>query len=151
MGKWKHWGPSMGRYFSGVQQNLNDKHTFFEPESKPSKTTTTEALRKQSSSHTDGTRTPPSATRAHHERQRVEGELELDSSDSSDDEGQDDEKAGGAKANKPVSRALNEREKELSVMRKVMRKWRRIAGLQGNAALADELGEGEFSVNWTKV
>jgi 5'-nucleotidase len=148
MGKWRHWGPSMGRVFSTVQQNLSDKHNFFEPGSKGAKDNAVEALRK-SSAHTDGTRTPPSAARAHRERQYAEGDVDLDSSDDSDDES--DRPVDASRQKGPVSQALSEREKELSIMRKVMRKWRRIAGLPENAALADQLGEGEFSVNWTKV
>jgi 5'-nucleotidase len=41
-------------------------------------------------------------------------------------------------------------ERKLELARKVLRKWRRLAGLN-DAQLCDELGEGEFHVNWTKV
>lgn len=41
-------------------------------------------------------------------------------------------------------------EKELRIMRKVMKKWWRLAGLKGMPAVCAEEGE-EFQVNWTRV
>jgi 5'-nucleotidase len=43
------------------------------------------------------------------------------------------------------------REKELVTMRRVIKKWWRLAGLKGHPQLCDEQGDGEFMVNWTKV
>lgn len=40
-------------------------------------------------------------------------------------------------------------EHELSIMRKVLRKWWRVAGLQGHPGIGHE-EEGEFTVAWTK-
>ncbi|KAF2465527.1 5'-nucleotidase [Lindgomyces ingoldianus] len=47
----------------------------------------------------------------------------------------------------PVSR----KEKEVVIIRKVMRKWWRLAGLPGHPSLCEEMGEGEFHVPWTKA
>ena len=40
-------------------------------------------------------------------------------------------------------------DRELGIMRRVFRKWCRVAGVQGS--LCDELKEGEFEVDWTKA
>jgi hypothetical protein len=42
-------------------------------------------------------------------------------------------------------------DKQTEMIRRVMRKWWRVAGLKGNPELCDELGGGEFQVNWTKA
>ena len=54
---------------------------------------------------------------------------------------------------KPVATGETNRysERELAVLRKAMRKWRRLAGLKECPALCDELNEGELVVNWTRV
>ena len=44
----------------------------------------------------------------------------------------------------------SQKERQMMIMRRVMRKWLRLAGLHGHSKLVDELGE-EFSVHWTKV
>ncbi|KIW04160.1 uncharacterized protein PV09_04967 [Verruconis gallopava] len=51
----------------------------------------------------------------------------------------------------PVPDIVAAHERELAIMRKVMRKWRRLAGLPGDPALCDKMDEGEFTVNWTKA
>lgn len=42
-------------------------------------------------------------------------------------------------------------EHELQIIRKVMRKWWRLAGLKGAPRCCDSIGEGEFKVDWTRV
>ncbi|KEF60577.1 uncharacterized protein A1O9_02138 [Exophiala aquamarina CBS 119918] len=42
-------------------------------------------------------------------------------------------------------------ERELQIIRKVMRKWWRLAGLKGEAKCCDSIGEGEFTVDWTRA
>lgn len=41
--------------------------------------------------------------------------------------------------------------RELQIIRRVMRKWRRVAGLKGQPNCCDSVGEGEFTVDWTRV
>ncbi|GAB7358910.1 hypothetical protein MBLNU230_g4131t1 [Neophaeotheca triangularis] len=41
-------------------------------------------------------------------------------------------------------------ERELQLMRKVMRKWWRLAGLKGHPRMCEELAGGEFGVDWTR-
>jgi 5'-nucleotidase len=52
-----------------------------------------------------------------------------------------------AKSNPPVDQS---QDRELSIMRKVTKKWRRLAGLK-DPHLCDELQNDEFAVDWTKV
>jgi 5'-nucleotidase len=42
-------------------------------------------------------------------------------------------------------------ERELVVLRRSMRKWWRLAGLKGTPRCADEMGEEELSVDWTRA
>ena len=42
-------------------------------------------------------------------------------------------------------------ERELQIIRTVMRKWWRLAGLKGQPKCCDSMGEGEFMVDWTRV
>lgn len=42
-------------------------------------------------------------------------------------------------------------EHELQIIRRVMRKWWRLAGLKGEPKCCDSIGEGEFMVDWTRV
>lgn len=41
--------------------------------------------------------------------------------------------------------------REVDLLRKSMRKWWRVAGLKGTPRCADELGEGELRIDWTKA
>lgn len=78
-------------------------------------------------------------------------ENELSSDD--EDEGVEADRAErvAGLAVRPVSQKVSEDERRLVLMRKVMRKWWRLAGLRGSPALCDKLDEGEFQVSWTKV
>ncbi|KIW42176.1 hypothetical protein, variant [Exophiala oligosperma] len=40
---------------------------------------------------------------------------------------------------------------EIRIIRQVMRKWRRLAGLKGHSKCCDNMSEEEFQVDWTKV
>ncbi|PNS15083.1 3-hydroxyisobutyryl-CoA hydrolase, mitochondrial [Sphaceloma murrayae] len=65
-----------------------------------------------------------------------------DGSESDDSESDDEDIV-------PLSTEPEEREKQLMVARKVMRKWRRIAGIKGTPGLMDGLAEGE-GCHWTQ-
>lgn len=138
LGKWKHWGTNMGRHWSGMHEEFQRKHSIVEPQAPTSKIV--EAFRKAANNEgkneeSQDARKTPSGT-------RPEGaETPLNES-ASEDESTD---------LRPVNTSLSNREHELSIMRKVMRKWWRLAGLPGHPAQCDELGEGEFMVNWTKA
>ena len=52
---------------------------------------------------------------------------------------------------KPVSAAIEQHNRELVIIRRVMRKWRRLSGLKDEPCTCDGLGEGEFTASWTRV
>ena len=136
LNKWKMWGPSMGRHWGSVHDGLHNVHPVKEPV--PPDHRTVEAFRKAAQSN---------------KFKKVDwgssknGEVEPPSeSDVDDSEAEETDSHV-----KPVPTNASDRERELVIMRKVMRKWWRLAGLPGHPALCDELGEGEFMANWTKV
>ena len=61
----------------------------------------------------------------------------------------DEDEDDGPMYDSRVPIQFSEREKQ--ILRKVMKKWWRVAGLKGTPKLCDELGGGEFQVNWTKA
>lgn len=126
LGKWKYWGPSMNRKFDRVQSSLQRNHTFVEPNA------------------------PASPVEARHpgiskvkaaERSGRASPSDSDMSDEDEDDGADYDDS------KPIRFS----ERELSILRRVMAKWWRLAGLKGSAKLCDVLGAEEFQVNWTKA
>lgn len=52
---------------------------------------------------------------------------------------------------KHVQETADQHEREIHLMKKVARKWRRLAGLHGDADCCDSMGEGEFTVDWTRA
>jgi 5'-nucleotidase len=69
----------------------------------------------------------------------------IDSEDPDADEDEDD----GPMYDDSVPIRFNER--QIEIVRKVMRKWWRLAGLKDAPNLCDELEGKEFVVNWTKA
>ena len=49
----------------------------------------------------------------------------------------------------PVPTDLSETERKLLIMRKLMRKWWRLAGMKGHPNMCSEVGE-EFGVHWAR-
>ncbi|KAF2001863.1 Metallo-dependent phosphatase [Amniculicola lignicola CBS 123094] len=150
LGKWKQFGGSMERVWGGVQNNMaKGCHTFVEPKRpalphRPSPTSThldpntpskPRARSKSPSGHSPSKRSQSSSSNHH----RIDGVT-----DSDDDEDDMDNTQLGVMQTKWTS-------DELSIIRKVMRKWWRLAGLPGLPGLVDEIGEGEFCANWTKA
>ncbi|KAK5175770.1 uncharacterized protein LTR77_000910 [Saxophila tyrrhenica] len=140
LGRWKNWGHNMGRHWGGVHENLHDVHPVREPV-KPGEAHDEKAVARQPESK--GAKEIVSlvgkAQRHHgHSRKHKEGENEHDS-DSEDD----------ATDVPPVPTDLSEHERELLIMRKVMRKWWRLAALPGHPNMTSVVGE-EFGVHWAR-
>jgi 5'-nucleotidase len=127
--KWKQFGPSLGRHWEGIHDELHRSHPVIDPQ--PPQDKVVEAF--QRAANKDNKYSRPNSP--HHSGL----DTPLDESE--------DEQAHI----KPVPTHVTDRERELVIMRKVMSKWWRIAGLPGHPQLCDELGDGEFAVNWTKV
>lgn len=133
--KWKQFGPSLGRHWGNIHEELHETHPVIEPQ--PPQDKVVEAFRR-------------AANRDAHKRSNLRGYsstgLGTGYTTPLDYESEDEQAEL-----KPVPTRVTDRERELVIMRKVMRKWWRITGLPGHPQLCDELGEGEFMVNWTKV
>lgn len=131
LGKWKRWGKSMDKRFGNIQTNLqnNHKHCFLEP------STTSPVDKKEPQL--------PSLNRV--VKQTQEAVSGSESEDPDADENEDD----GAEYD--GSSPITFSQKEMDLLRKSLRKWMRLAKLQGSSKLCDELGQEEIQVNWTKA
>ena len=127
--KWKQFGPSLGRHWGGIHDELHRSHPVIDP--KPPQDKVVEAFRRAANRDNKYSR-PISPHR---------GGLDTPLDESEDEYAHI----------KPVPTHVTDRERELVIMRKVMHKWWRIAGLPGHPQLCDQLGDGEFAINWTKV
>ncbi|KAK5704009.1 hypothetical protein LTR97_003022 [Elasticomyces elasticus] len=147
LGRWKGWSADMGRHWDGVHGELHEVHPVREP-LKPG-----DALEEHQAT-ADGNGVRSLAGKA-----LRNGSSRKDDSENADDhlhnhsDSEDDESPradlpavpSGPDAHHEVMR----RERELVLIRKVMRKWWRLAGLQGHPSLCDEHGD-DFGVHWTK-
>ncbi|KAF2130271.1 5'-nucleotidase-like protein [Dothidotthia symphoricarpi CBS 119687] len=129
LGKWKRWGNSMNTKFASIQTNLqtNHQHTFHE--ASPTSPTAPKFPNIDKLSVSDS---GPNTRDSGHD-------------DPDEDEDEDD----GPMYDDRVPIVFSERETE--VLRRVMAKWWRLAGLKGSPKLCDELNQGDFQVNWTKA
>lgn len=123
LGRWKHWGKSMDRKFDRVQNQLERTHSFIEPK-------------------------PPSPIAPRHPSIAKIQKSDVPSPSDSETEGDSDEDDG---AEYDDSQPIRFTERELPILRKVMRKWWRLAGLKGSPKLCENISEGELQVNWTKA
>lgn len=132
--QWKHWGPSMDRHWGGVVSNVLQHHPVIEPDLNRRDVGAEElpqpgGRKRQHSQWEDWS---PAKL-----RERRSSILPLDE--------HADENEHGSEAESEV----RDMEKELRIMRKVFRKWSRLAGVHGRAC--DDLSEGEFTVDWTRA
>ena len=174
LGRWKNWGASMGRLWGGIHDGLHVVHPVREPvrrgEAHDEKGIVSQP------GNEDGVGMDPSLVgKAQKEKENWKGHahsrsvsgpprkrqqtehvstaangnggsgaemngLSLEDSDSEND-------ASDLPAVIPDQQSR--RERELQIMRKVMRKWWRLAGLPGHPRMCEEKGE-EFGVMWTK-
>ncbi|KAK8188425.1 Metallo-dependent phosphatase-like protein [Phyllosticta capitalensis] len=165
LGRWKQWGPSMGRHWSGVQEKISNHHPHLEPQRPSAKAVERllaanggAARKSAQNGDGDGRRTPLGTRPEGAETPLAESETD----ETGTDDETDDEVAlhtshpphhphhHSARADAEAA-AVAARERQLSIMRRVMRKWWRLTGLPGHPALCDGLQEGEFTVNWTKA
>ncbi|PBP20195.1 putative 5'-nucleotidase [Diplocarpon rosae] len=132
MGRWKMWGKGMATHWEGVQRSMHATHPVVEPR-RPLKQKRDPEGEEVRLVHTDA---------------RVEVEVE-DTLDESDD----DESSVSARGSRPAREPGEgpEREIRIQLARKVVRKWWRLAGLQGAPRCGDNLGVDEFKVDWTRA
>ncbi|KAF2739654.1 Metallo-dependent phosphatase [Polyplosphaeria fusca] len=141
LGRWKHWGGSMQRLFSSVQTKLesNHRHNFHDPAQKSP--VATEKGKVQLPMHLSPAKARARSKSPSGRAPRKKGAADAVVDSDSDEEDEDVDALPPTKFNA----------REVDVIRRVMRKWWRVAGMKGYAGLCDEQGEGEFQVNWTKA
>ncbi|KAH8879186.1 Metallo-dependent phosphatase [Thozetella sp. PMI_491] len=133
--QWKHWGPSMERHWNRVIEHVGRSHPTVQSKS-------------QGTSPVAGRRSEAGKRRASWDewtpaklRERRSSVTPLaESGDDSDDE------LAGHHADHEDVQAM---ERELAIMRRVFRKWCRLARVHSECG--DSLKEDEFEVNWTQA
>ncbi|KAF2261954.1 5'-nucleotidase-like protein [Lojkania enalia] len=140
LGKWKQWGPSMTRFFSSVQQSLEKENTHAFRAPQPSSPTTSPKLEKITHLSPEKPRARSRSPSGWRPRKKSVAETPVDPDSDEDDEEECSEL--------PATRFS---EREVGIIRRVMRKWWRLAGLKGLPSTCDEIAEAEFQVNWTKA
>ena len=157
LGKWKNFGAEMGRVWGGIHENLHGVHPVKAPLSAKGSSTVAKKKEveangvgssldgeaKEQQAFTDGdlstslvgkARQQQATTAQHHHHDHTHAD-----SDSEDDT-----------SDLPaVPMQHSESERQLIIMRKVMRKWWRLVGLKGHPNMCAEQGE-EFGVHWTR-
>ncbi|KAK3673292.1 hypothetical protein LTR78_006837 [Recurvomyces mirabilis] len=157
LGRWKNWSAPMGRHWANVHEDFHEVHLVREPV-KPGETlptTSREHSRTVAGEIQSGsaglvrTALQSGSSRQNHLKYDYTHEHILQHSDSEDEHSH--------RADLPAVRNMpqnghqdtGKRERELMIMRRVMRKWWRIAKLPGHPAMAEDHGE-DFGVHWTK-
>jgi 5'-nucleotidase len=126
LGKWKNWAPDMTDKFSKVQLSLQRKHTFHDPAPLSTDSDTSHSLPKRSNIAIP-------TSKQHHD-----GAQQDPDTDDEDYEYDDSE-------------LIRFNEHELGLLRKITRKWWRLAGLKNTPKCADEVGKEELRVDWTSA
>ena len=140
LGRWKSWSNSMHRHFDKVQKEVHARHPVIDG-----------ASRGTSPIASNGSLIPPRppngrrisiiATPSKYPHRKDAQDTPFDPEE---DEHVDDVEV------QPLG-SYDEDERQLEIMRKVMRKWKRLAGIKNDTAVCDGMDESEFMVNWTKV
>lgn len=130
-GQWSKWGKSNERHWKGVHEAMHPHSPVVHPS--PNTPSVVDGPAK-SSLH---------ARPAEREPQTVKDKEEGDFLDDSDDENYTDEP-------KHIRDSVDGQERKLRLMRQVMKKWRRLAGIQ-HPMSCDNIREGEFQADWTRV
>lgn len=142
LGRWKNWGALMAQHWGGIHDGLHDVHPVRDPVVPREGRQDSETTAKEAEAEVPGLVGQAQRQDSDRLRQPGDGEAHLEHSDSEDEDShRSDIPAVGARQ--------TQRERELIIMRKVMRKWWRLAGLAGHPAMCEEVGE-EFGMHWTK-
>jgi 5'-nucleotidase len=141
LGKWKFWSKSLDRKFVSVQTDLQSTHKLYD--ASPTASTNLPEHVKFPSAPPEKPRIPrnPSINKVLQQHAREESPA---GSESEQDPDTDEEDHHDGELIKFSPR-------ELAVLRKSMTKWWRLAGLKGTPKCADEIGEAELKVDWTKA
>jgi 5'-nucleotidase len=144
LGKWKYWGKSMDRKFSTIQTDLQGTHKLYNASpTSPTTQTSLPAHPKFPSAAPEHARIP-----RHHSINKVLQQHARDESPGASDSEQDPDTD---EEDYDDTELIKFNARELVVLRKSMAKWWRLAGLKGTSKCADEIGEAELKVDWTKA
>ncbi|KAK5133564.1 hypothetical protein LTR08_007603 [Meristemomyces frigidus] len=148
LGRWKQWGAPMAQLWGKIHEDLHEVHPVRDP------LLPGQGARLRRKSIEGGGEVPGlvgKAQRQDNPRSQHPGHAHsAEHAHSANEAHSDSEDEDGPRADLPAVGARHtQRERELVIMRKVMRKWWRLAGLAGHPSMADEAGE-DFGVLWTK-
>lgn len=179
--RWTKLEPSMGRHWNRVHKDLQPHCPLLEPNSRypMEQKQTSNAVMKNANESNSALGVPESSKREkqdqqgkaqnsylsdtnncsrcrsqdrnlkrNQKRRQQQQQLGQDDDSSADSESDDDTNLTQVK---PVSAAVEQHDRELVIIRRVMRKWRRLSGLNDDPCACDGLGEGEFTASWTRV
>lgn len=135
LGMWKHWGDHMHRHWQGVHAGLHETHPVVEPSTNGG------------SEHDVAGKAFPLQER----KANVANAKQMDDHAEANIHHHLDESDDEEDLHPHTIASAQIREREMYLVRKVIRKWFRLAGLQGHPSCCDSLGEGEFKVDWTRV
>ena len=140
MGQWRHWGDSMHRHWQGIHEGLHESHPVVEPNK-------SEKLGQNGTHDITNKAFPLQEKRVNPEDDKEHMELHEDANIHHHlDESDEDEEA-----HPHALESAAKREMELHLIRKVIRKWWRLAGLKGHPNSCESMDEGEYKVDWTRV
>jgi hypothetical protein len=132
IGKWRMWGPSLKRHWGSVQDGMNTSHPVLEPVTRAS---TLAEKTKEATKGVLGSSRPASGV-----QQDSAASTPLDTEDEADEDGA-----------RRGSNTTSEADREMMLIRWVIRKWWRLAGLKGQPATCEDQRHEHITVDWTKV
>ncbi|KAK8037751.1 hypothetical protein PG991_001097 [Apiospora marii] len=146
MGKWKNMGNAINRHWDNVSSKVSTSHPHIAPleSTSPNAPRASAAAKDNKRGWDNWTPEKLRSRRASVGRMREEEEdSDADAENDDDGEGEGDERRHVAE------HEVEDLDKELQIMRRVVRKWSRVAGV--HCRVGDELKEGEFEIDWTKA
>lgn len=142
LGQWSKWGKSMERHWQGVHERLHCTQPVVE--GTPKTPSTAGAVPTSSLDGTiEASKLPTEPRPGLRRRSTIKDTKEGKYLDDSDDE------EHTVVPDHPTH-TIRDQERQLRIMRQVMNKWRRLAGVSQPRS-CDNIREGEFEVEWTRA
>jgi 5'-nucleotidase len=146
IGRWKNWGKNMERHWNSVHEKMQSCSPVVESKNSAGFASgavevARRALAKTKVDPSKGD-TPVSSD--------TESDYDTESEDSRSASAQQEASTQHEAATNSVL-LLDENDVRLHVVRKVIRKWRLLAGLEGESAACDSIDEADFHTKWTKA
>jgi len=132
LGRWKRWSKEMTHHLGEVHKDMHQSHCL---EERPHRLES--GAQASSRSRSSSTANPLLTGQVKRQKTIVEGQvIDSDSEDETLDVA-------------PVPASSSKKERELIITRKLLKKWRRLAGLSGQPDV-DDAQSGEFIAGWSK-